>query len=85
MKLLEYLSCGLPVVTTPFGARGVEAEDGVHLLVRGIEAFPETIRELAGDPERRGALGAAGRELVVARRSWERIAGRRRELLGGLG
>src|SRR5690606_3517555 len=33
LKLIEYLTAGVPVVSTPFGARGVDVVDGVHLTL----------------------------------------------------
>jgi hypothetical protein len=31
LKLLEYLAAGVPVVSTPFGGRGIDVVDGEHL------------------------------------------------------
>jgi glycosyltransferase involved in cell wall biosynthesis len=81
VKLLEYLAWGRPVITTPFGARGIEVEDGTHVLVREPEDFPETLRELRGDAGIARRLGAAGRRLVEAARSWDSIGARRLRIL----
>ncbi len=86
VKLLEYLATGHPVVTTPFGARGIDARDGVHLFVRDAADFPETLRGLRDDADR-CRIGAAGRALVERERSWHAIGEQRRaaleRLLGG--
>jgi glycosyltransferase involved in cell wall biosynthesis len=81
VKLLEYLSCGLPVVSTSFGARGIDVRDGEHLLLREVAAFPAALRVLCRDAELRQSLGRAGRALVVETRGWDRIAARRRALV----
>jgi len=42
IKILEAFACGVPVVSTVKGAEGLEAENGVHLL---IEEDPERFAE----------------------------------------
>ncbi len=49
VKIFDYLASGLPVVTTPFGIRGVRAPEA-RLRVTGREGFAEAIRELARLP-----------------------------------
>jgi glycosyltransferase involved in cell wall biosynthesis len=50
LKLVQYLASGAPVITTPFGARGVDLPDDVVLL-REVEEFPPALRGLpAGLP-----------------------------------
>ena len=46
LKMLEYLAAGLPTVTTPFGARGIEVEDYDNVLILGGAGFAEKIEEL---------------------------------------
>jgi sugar transferase (PEP-CTERM/EpsH1 system associated) len=72
IKILEAMSCGLPVVTTPSGKGTITAEDGVHLRVAEEgPSFAEACIDLLNDPERARALGGKGRELVVREYSWE--------------
>ena len=33
LKLLDYLSVGLPIVTTKKGVEGIEAKNSVHILI----------------------------------------------------
>jgi len=82
VKVLEYLAHGLPVVTTAFGARGLEAaRDGEHLVVRRTEEFPQALNALRADPEGCRRLGTAGRTWVEAERSWVALAARRRAVI----
>jgi glycosyltransferase involved in cell wall biosynthesis len=82
VKMLEYLAYGLPVVTTAFGARGLEeARDGEHLIVCAPGEFPAALGALSTDPEKRRRLGTAGRAWVEAERSWAALAARRREVI----
>jgi len=77
VKLLEYLARGLPVVTTPFGARGMELTDGHDALIVAPEDLSSALHRLREEPEFASALGAAGRALVERERSWEAITRRR--------
>jgi len=74
IKMLDYLSAGIPVVSTPVGARGIDIESRTHALVCSPEQFQESILELAGDLELQVRLSENGRRLVEKRYSWERIA-----------
>ena len=74
LKMLEFMAAGLPVVATPFGARGLLARDGEHLCLAEAGEFATTLTSLLGDSEMRGKLARAGRELVCERFDWDRIA-----------
>jgi glycosyltransferase involved in cell wall biosynthesis len=62
VKVLEALSYGLPVVTTPAGVEGLFAGDGA--VVANLEGFAPALAALLGSAERRAALGASGRAAV---------------------
>jgi glycosyltransferase involved in cell wall biosynthesis len=50
LKILEYFSCGLPVVSTSIGAEGLCGEDGVNILIEdNLERFALRIVELLED------------------------------------
>ena len=78
VKILDYLARGLPVVTTPFGARGIDLKDGCHALIREVDLFPAAVERLRCEPDLAAAIAAEGRALVERERSWTVIAGRRR-------
>ena len=73
VKMLDYFGIGLPVVSTPFGARGFEVTDGEELLVRDIEQFSDAIVELR-DRSRRLELGRNGLAYVRANHVWDAIS-----------
>lgn len=50
LKLLDYISSFLPVITTPFGMRGYKFTDE-HLFISDIENFPEMIQKILDFPE----------------------------------
>jgi len=72
LKILEAMAMRKPVVSTSLGCEGLEVEPGKHLLLANDpETFAQHVIELLQDPEKRQALGNAGRALVEATYSWE--------------
>jgi glycosyltransferase involved in cell wall biosynthesis len=65
--ILEAMAMRLPVVATPVGAIPelvIPGETGLLIPPNSPEALIEAIRELGKDPERRLAMGNAGRQRV---------------------
>lgn len=81
VKVLEYLASGVPVVSTPFGARGLAVDNGEHLMICSPAEFPDAIARLAADADRAQSIGTAGRNWVVEHRTWSTIAAERRVVL----
>lgn len=72
IKMLEYLTAGLPTLTTPFGARGLpKAPDAFR--VAALDEWGEHLEALR-DPVVRAGLGAAGRRLAHEKLSAENSA-----------
>lgn len=74
LKLIEYLTAGVPVLSTPFGARGTEVVDGEHLLLAPPERFASGLDEVLADPDAAARRAEVGRELVVRRYDWNELA-----------
>ncbi len=73
IKVFDYLAHGLPVVSTPFGARGLQVTGDDALVTCPFEDFPMSIRHLLAD-------GMAARRQQAARKmakqyDWRTIAG----------
>jgi len=65
--VLQALACAVPVVASDVDGLSVMVEDRVEAILvppRDPSALAETLRELAGDPELRTQLAAAGRSLT---------------------
>jgi sugar transferase (PEP-CTERM/EpsH1 system associated) len=77
-KLLQALSMGRAVVSTPLGAEGVEGLlDRKHLfLAEAAAAFADDVVHLLSQPEERARLGTAGRSLVQAHYDWRTLVPR---------
>ncbi len=79
MPPVEAMAAGLPVVAGRAGALPETVEHGrTGLLVeRGsVEALKEALDSLLADPQRRRAMGQAGRARVRERFRWESLADR---------
>ena len=73
LKVLEALSMGAPMVTTPRCAAALGAEHGVHLLAAEADepqVFTDAVIHLLDNPAYAAQLGRAGRQFVTERYSW---------------
>lgn len=76
----EAMACQVPVVSTRGGALpevvGEGGECGLLVPPRDGRALARAIESLLDDPERRAAMGRAGRQRVLAQFTWRRAAER---------
>ncbi len=64
-KLLQYMACGLPVVTHPVGINTQIVEDGIHgYLATDEDSWVEGLSKLCADEALRHRMGASGRERI---------------------
>jgi glycosyltransferase involved in cell wall biosynthesis len=74
LKILEYFSCGLPVISTKIGAEGLDVENGVHIIIEDdIENFADKIMLLLNNKNLARKIGKAARKLVVTKYDWQSI------------
>ena len=86
LKILEYLSCGLPVVSTTVGAEGLNVENGVHVIIEDdLNLFASKLTELLTDTQLSARLGQSARELVVEKYDWSNIASDLNKVFQSLG
>lgn len=81
---LEAQAAGRPVVAGRSGGAPeavLDGETGVVVDGRDVGAVADAVASLLADPERRAAMGGAGRRFVSQRYAWEVIAGRFEALL----
>jgi glycosyltransferase involved in cell wall biosynthesis len=75
LPAIEAMSCGVPVVATTGGALpevvGVSGETGLLVEPNNPDALVEAIGRLLDDAALRERLGAAGRERVIERFTWQ--------------
>ena len=71
IKQIEYFARSLPVISTPFGVRGIEVRDGEHIVVAEVDAMAKAINKLDGNAALREEIGENGRSLAAEQYTWE--------------
>lgn len=70
-KIIECMAMGVPVVTSPEAAGGVDAVPGEHLLVaHSADDYADKLLTLMADRAARQRLAVAGRARVETHHSW---------------
>jgi glycosyltransferase involved in cell wall biosynthesis len=74
LKVLQAMSMGCAIVSTPMGAEGIEVRHGREMLVaRNARDFAASTLVLLNDPYRRAQLGADARRTASERYAWEKL------------
>lgn len=74
-KILQSLALATPVVTNAMGARGIGLTPGQnYLLAEHDESLAEACIGLLRNPAQRKRIGEAGRDHVIKRHSWDKVA-----------
>ncbi len=82
VKILEAAGHGIPVVSTPLGAEGLDLKPDWEILLRQTaDEMAAACAELLSDHERAESLGARGRDRVRALYGREVVMARMREFL----
>lgn len=85
LKMLEYFAAGIPVISTPFGIRGLGVEHETHCIVATIENFADAIAQIQSeDVALQSNRVQTAREYVQRHLDWKIIADRFLETLGVL-
>ena len=72
-KILEAMSCGVPVVTTSMGNSGIKAKDNKEIIIANDPiSFAENIILLLDNKQRRMLLCHQARKFVEDRFSWKK-------------
>jgi len=74
IKVLDYLSASLPVLSTSFGMRGVHANETTDYVCAVLDDFAATLGALSRDRERCVRIGQAGYHFVQESYTWAGIA-----------
>lgn len=74
IKIFDYLAVGLPIITTPVGARGIDLINNENAIICDLSGFSEAIRILSNDNVLRDRISNNGRKLVEEKYDWRKIA-----------
>jgi glycosyltransferase involved in cell wall biosynthesis len=73
LKILEAFAAGLPVVSTPIGAEGLDVIHGRDLWLATRARFSEGVVQMLRNRQRAATLAAHARQLVIDRYDWSAI------------
>lgn len=77
LKILEAMAAGVPVISSPLGAEGIEAERGLHWVeATSMESWVSAVGSLLGNLNQRQSMANSARRLVKSRYDWEAISSR---------
>ncbi len=77
LATMEAMACGLPVIATPVGSIKEYVEDGVNGFLfprQDVDTLVEKLNALLKSPHAREMVGAAARETIKKRATWEQTA-----------
>ncbi len=80
-KVLDAMSCGLPIIGTLEAFSGLDITPGVHCLVCSRDQIPAKVVELLGAGSVRNEMGEAARDWVIKNLDWDIQAARMEEAL----
>jgi glycosyltransferase involved in cell wall biosynthesis len=76
VKVLDYFSHGLPLLSTSFGMRGIEAKANKDYIEAGLDQFAHALRSAAEHPQSLAAIAQNGKVLALANYTWDAIVGK---------
>jgi len=71
LKLLEAMACGIPFITTSYGAEGIEGATDAGIIADDTRGFVEAAVRLIDDHTLAQRLGRRGREIATKSYSWD--------------
>jgi glycosyltransferase involved in cell wall biosynthesis len=77
LATMEAMASGLPVIATPVGSVKDYVEDGVNGFLfsrQDVDALAEKLHALLKSPKAREMVGAAARETIMKRATWQQTA-----------
>ena len=81
LKVPDFFSAGLPLVSTAVGVRGYDLQPSVHYVAAEPESFADAVRMLAHDAELRRRLARCAYDYGCTRLDWRALATRYRRRL----
>ena len=73
LKVAEYLSLGIPLISTAFGVRGFNMKPHAHYISSPLDRFADALKRARTDWKRYRDVGEAGRRHIEQGYSWAAI------------
>jgi len=74
VKVFDLFSYGVPILSTEFGMRGIDAKHEDSCLIASISDFTKTIKLWSGRYKKLQQIGVNGQHLAIENYSWDVIA-----------
>jgi len=84
LKMLDFMASGVPVLSTPVGARGLDLKAGEHYFQAELKSFRQKLEELLAKGEERQAVALNGKKLVRERYDFKIIADKAARIISEL-
>jgi len=81
IKMLDYMSFGLPIVTTECGARGIVSAGKLPVVICPLGAFIENIKMIAADNLLYKQLSQGSKSLAADCFDWIKISGKLQDVI----
>ena len=72
-KILEAMSMGIPVVTTPEGAEGINADSDLLLVAYSDNEYAKKVREFITNDKLRKDVSSKARDFIIHNFSWKTV------------
>lgn len=73
LKVFDYMSHGIPVLSTDFGMRGVSAVEGKDFFLATLESFTHRLKEVLANPAECSRIASSAKAMISDRYSWSTI------------
>lgn len=87
LKMFDYMSVGVPIVSTHKGTEGIDLQDGEDVIISdiGTDQFMGEVQRLLDNQVLREQIGNNGRRLIERRYNWKAIGERLDDVYTELG
>jgi glycosyltransferase involved in cell wall biosynthesis len=83
LKMFDYMSVGLPIISTKKGSEGIKMSDGHDVIITDAdpESFEQSVYRVLTDPSLQNTLAENGRQLIEQRYNWDTIGDKFRSVI----
>ncbi len=74
IKMLDYMSAGIPTVSTPFGCRGLDVKHGRQVVLARLDGFADAVKTTLENPALCDKLRVKGHEFTADGYDWKAIS-----------